>query len=223
MPTSCLVSEVNSVGDRGCLEKLEWASVAGLTPEFIEMVCWRFMPLKISFQFKTLYATYFFADIIIFFIYLFFVIITSSFWTRIDRERKHHTHHKAEEQNIYKQETLSPGPRGPHTHHALHPQHHAHAHHTATLYAGHDAGTLGVVGDEKPPAVENYENEIEKLKRKIKRELSFVSDEGEVRRGEGGKCCVVLNVSKVCLCVCMNVWIGVVEEHGEFTLLKLFF
>ena len=70
------------------------------------------------------------------------VMATICIIRRIDRERKHHTSTKAEEQNIYKQETLPP----------------------ASV-------------EEKSPAMENYENEIEKLKRKIKRELSFVSDD----------------------------------------------
>lgn len=70
------------------------------------------------------------------------VLATICIIRRIDRERKHHTSAKVEEQNIYKQETLPP----------------------ASV-------------EEKSPAMENYENEIEKLKRKIKRELSFVSDE----------------------------------------------
>ncbi|KAL8596544.1 hypothetical protein ACOMHN_059385 [Nucella lapillus] len=70
------------------------------------------------------------------------VLATICIIRRIDRERKHHTGTKMEEQNIYKQETLPP----------------------ASV-------------EEKTPTMENYENEIVKLKRKIKRELSFVTDE----------------------------------------------
>ncbi|KAK7500566.1 hypothetical protein BaRGS_00008141 [Batillaria attramentaria] len=70
------------------------------------------------------------------------VLATICIIRRIDRERKHHSSAKMEEQNIYKQETLPP----------------------ASV-------------EEKTPHMENYENEIEKLKRKIKRELSFVGDD----------------------------------------------
>ncbi|XP_076447116.1 protocadherin-11 X-linked-like [Babylonia areolata] len=79
------------------------------------------------------------------------VLATICIIRRIDRERKHHTSTKAEEQNIYKQETLPP---------------------PASV-------------EEKTPTMENYENEIEKLKRKIKRELSFVTDEDMMMDSSG--------------------------------------